>query len=97
MFKTISDKILSVKQAYLAKAPLEKWDLIRKAGNIMLYFGCDILRLDYKVTALTFAPGIMTIDFVICVCYSLHFYRNEILIPLQSVTILGIIIPVCCV
>lgn len=94
MFKAISTKIQLIKQAYLAKEPLEKWDVIRSYGNILLWFGCDFMRRDYKLTPLSYLPGIVAIDFFIVVCSTFYYYRHQLLLPLQSFTILGLVIPV---
>lgn len=95
MFGIISQKIQSIKRAYSAKRPVEKWDLVRRAGNIILsIIFCDYLRQDFEVTVLTFIPTVSSINFITVLCYTLFCYRNQLLLAIQSLTVLSILIPV---
>lgn len=84
-----------VKQNYLAKSPLEKWNFVRQINyKLLSVIGVQFMQADYKMHANTFIGVYLVLNYYILMIYTWYYYRNDPYRALISTPALGTFVPV---
>lgn len=84
-----------IKEAYLAKTPFEKWNLVRSVNIWSLTpIGCQLMEANFQIHSKSYIPIYLGINYFSLMVYTLYYYRHQPLKALQATPVLGIAIPV---
>lgn len=88
-------KYKSIKSEYMHRTPKGKWLFVLNMAIFALKIaGFDILTIDFKLTWISYIPGVVLVDCVLSFIYTIWYYANEPLKGMLFIATFGIIVPV---
>lgn len=90
------EKCKAMKAKYMKLSPKGKWRIVMDSGifvqNLTAASMCD---LNFEVWWLTYISGVGFLDVTISFAYTLWYYSEQPLKGLLSISLVGILVPVC--
>lgn len=87
--------ILETIDSFPQKSPRGKWNFYRDVGSFVLQLtGANILDPDFEVTLHSSLCGLIGLDYIILIIYTIYYYSDNLLVALRPIATTGGIFPV---